>query len=143
MKPNEWRLQTAEHILAKLLQNDYGVSVGVCKFRGKEGSLEVISEKDMRDISLPEYQGRVQEIVNQNLEIRKYEIKREEAGDIHNLHKVPASLERIRVVEIGDFDKRACGDPHVDNTAEIGKFMITKLKRVGKNRYRFVFRVEK
>lgn len=142
MKTSEGRLQTAEHILARLLQNDYGVSVGVCKFRGSEGSLEVISEKDMRDISLSEYQGRVQEIINQNLDVKKYEIKREEAGDIHNLHKVPASVEMIRIVEIGDFDKRACGDPHVDNTSEIGKFIITKLKRVGKDRYRFVFKVE-
>jgi Ser-tRNA(Ala) deacylase AlaX len=141
MKTSEGRLQTAEHILARLLQNDYGVSVGVCKFKGNGGSLEVISEKDMRDISIPEYQRRVQEIINQNLEVKKYEIRREEAGDIHNLHKVPASLERIRIVEIVDFDKRACGDPHVDNTREIGKFMITKLKRVGKNRYRFIFRI--
>jgi alanyl-tRNA synthetase len=34
--------------------------------------------------------------------------------------------EKVKVYSIGDFSKEICGGPHVDNTAELGYFKITK-----------------
>ncbi len=34
--------------------------------------------------------------------------------------------EKVKVYTMGDFSKEVCGGPHVDNTAELGKFVIQK-----------------
>ena len=36
----------------------------------------------------------------------------------------------VRVYSIGDYSKEFCGGPHVDNTAELGVFHITKEESV-------------
>ncbi|PIZ82256.1 hypothetical protein COX98_00495 [Candidatus Pacearchaeota archaeon CG_4_10_14_0_2_um_filter_30_11] len=56
--------------------------------------------------------------------------------------RVNKELEKIRIVSIGDFDSRPCGDPHINKTLEIGNFYVEKIKRVGNDRYRITFRVE-
>jgi alanyl-tRNA synthetase len=33
--------------------------------------------------------------------------------------------QQVKVYSIGDFSKEVCGGPHVENTAELGKFSIT------------------
>jgi misacylated tRNA(Ala) deacylase len=55
---------------------------------------------------------------------------------------LPPSVEKVRIVEIEGFDKTPCKDPHVEKTGEIGYFAILKVERVGKDRYRFVFKVK-
>jgi len=75
------------------------------------------------------------------LEVKKILLPRKEAEKKTDLRKVPESVKEIRLIYIGDFDIRPCRDPHVDNTSEIGKFKILKVKKAGKNRYRFLFRV--
>jgi Ser-tRNA(Ala) deacylase AlaX len=40
------------------------------------------------------------------------------------------------------FDKTPCKDPHVENTSQIGYFEILKVKKTGKNSYKFVFTVK-
>jgi len=51
-------------------------------------------------------------------------------------------VKEIRIVEIEGFDKTPCKDPHVENTSEIGYFEILKVKRTGKDHYKFVFKVK-
>ena len=34
--------------------------------------------------------------------------------------------EKVKVYTIGDFSKEVCGGPHVQNTSELGKFVIQK-----------------
>jgi alanyl-tRNA synthetase len=34
--------------------------------------------------------------------------------------------EQVKVYTIGDFSKEVCGGPHVQNTAELGRFRIKK-----------------
>ena len=81
------------------------------------------------------------EVILRNLPVKKYFLPRQEAEKVVDLWKVPVTVDKIRIVEIGDFDKRPCKDEHVDNTSEIGKISIKNVERVGKNRYRFLFEV--
>jgi alanyl-tRNA synthetase len=39
--------------------------------------------------------------------------------------------EQVKVYSIGDFSKEVCGGPHVDHTAQLGRFQITKQEAVG------------
>lgn len=135
------RLPTAEHILAKILENRFRVKVGICKF-DDDGLLEVYSEVDLRKIDPKELEEEVNEVISKNLVVKKYVLPREEAEKIVDLWKVPKSVEKIRIVDIDGFDRRPCKDEHVDNTNEIGRIRIKSVDRVGKDRYRFLFDVE-
>src|SRR3989338_8416752 len=96
--------------------NEYNV-VSVGKVDGKI-SHEVDKDK------IGEYTKEANEIINRNLEVKSYFISKEEAAEIEGLTKLAMKLperEKIRIVEIGDFDKQADGGTHVRNTKEIGK----------------------
>ena len=143
MKPNEGRLQTAEHILAKIIESKVSDAlVGVCKFKEDSGILEIITQTDLRELNLNELQDGVNRIIRKELPVHKIVKPRDEAEKEVNLRKVPDFVKEIRIVEIESFDKRPCIDPHVDNTNQIGKLVILSLERAGNNRYRFIFRVE-
>ncbi|MEM5793436.1 MAG: hypothetical protein QXY45_03745, partial [Candidatus Aenigmatarchaeota archaeon] len=85
---------------------------------------------------------KVNEIISRKLPVKKYFLRREEAGKIVDLRKVPNNVENIRIVEIEDFDRRPCKDEHVENTYEIGSFRLKSVSRVGKDRYRFLFFID-
>jgi len=135
------RLPTAEHILAKILEDRFSVKVGICKFTDEVGILEVYSKVDLRKVDVKELEDETNRVISKNLVVKKYVLQREEAGKVVNLQKVPNNIKKIRIVEIDEFDKRPCKDDHVDNTSEIGKIRIQSVERVGKDRYRYLFEV--
>jgi len=136
------RLPTAEHILAKILEDRFDVKVGICKFTDEVGTLEVYSEVDLREVNLKKLEDETNRVISKNLDVKKHVLSRGEAEKIVNLWKVPDSVEKIRIVDIEGFDKRPCKDDHVDNTSEIGRMRIQNIERVGKDRYRFLFDVK-
>ncbi len=140
VKPNEGRLQTGEHILAKVIEDKFpGARVIIVSFEEEKGRLDVSSEKDLREVSLEELEKETNEIIDKGLEVKKTIFKREEVEREFDLSKIPENVKEIRIVDIVGFDKRPCRDPHVDNTKEIGYFKIIKVERKGKDRYRFEF----
>ena len=143
MKPNEGRLQTTEHILARTIErNILDTRFIISKFEENSGKIEVSAKTDLRKIDLAKLQDEVNAIIQKNLQVKKYIIKREKAETKFDLTRLPSSVKEIRIVEIEGFDKTPCKDPHVENTSEIGHFGILKVKRTGKDRYKFVFKVK-
>ncbi len=142
IKPNQGRLQTGEHILAKIIEDKFpGSRVIIVSFDEEKGRLDVSSPIDLRGVSLEELEKETDEIINKGLEVKKTIFKREEVEKEFNLSKIPENVKEIRIVDIVGFDKRPCKDPHVNNTKEIGYFKIIKVERKGKDRYRFEFEV--
>lgn len=138
----ESRLATAEHILARVLQNrSSDLKVRMVKFYLDYGQVEFLSDSDLREYSREDLNNEVNSIISLNIEVRKEVLPREKASLIVDLSRVNVELDNVRIVSVGDFDSRACGDLHVDNTSEIGRFEIFKIKRVGDGRYRYQFRV--
>ena len=143
MKPNEGRLQTAEHVLSHILEHKEPASkVVIAKFQEDSGLLEVISAEDLRLIDLGKLQADVNEVIGKHLAVKKCFLKRSEAEKQFDLGRLPASVAEVRIVELEGFDKTPCKDPHVENTSEIGVFTLQNVKRVGKDRYRFIFKVD-
>jgi Ser-tRNA(Ala) deacylase AlaX len=142
MKPNQGRLQTAEHILARTIERDIPNSKFIIStFKKSEGKIEVYAETDLRKIDLQKLQDKVNQTIRKNLKVNKYFIQREEAKKEYDLTRLPASVKEIRIVEIEGFDKTPCKDPHVENTSQIGCFEILKVKKTGRNHYRINFKV--
>ena len=143
MKPNEGRLQTAEHILSHILENSNpATKVVIAKFQENSGLLEVSSNEDLREINMAKLQGEVNEVIQKQFAVTKLLMNRTDAESEFDLSRIPSSVTELRIVEIKGFDRTPCKDPHVENTSEIGYFTLMSVKRVGKNRYRFGFRVD-
>jgi Ser-tRNA(Ala) deacylase AlaX len=143
MKPNDGRLQTAEHILARLLENKVSdAKFIISRFEENYGQMEIATKEDLRKINRAILQDGVNAIIKKNLGVSKYIVKMEDAEKEFNLARLPSSVTEVRIVEIEGFDKTPCKDLHVENTSEIGDFTILKVERVGKDRYRFVFEVK-
>lgn len=143
MKPNEGRLQSAEHILGKILEDRFSdLVMGISKFKEDEALLEVTSSADLREADIKEIEEKVNEVIKRELPVHKPILKREEAEKEVDLRKVPSFVKEVTIIDIEGFDKRPCRDPHVNNTKEIGNFKLVNIERVGNNRYRFVFKVE-
>lgn len=143
MNPNEGRLQTAEHILARTIERKFPDSEFViAKFDENIGRMEISSETDLRKVDKTLLQAEINAVIGRNLPVSKYIIERRDAEREFDLTRLPLTVNQIRVVEIESFDKTPCKDPHVENTNEIGHFEILKVEKAGKDRYRFVFRVQ-
>ncbi len=142
MNPNEGRLQTAEHILARTVERKFPDSKFIiAKFEENYGRMEISSKMDLRRIDPKALEGEINAIIEKNLPVRKYLIGRMDAEKEFDLTRVPSNVSQVRIVEIDCFDKTPCKDPHVENTGEIGRFEILKVEKAGRDRYRFVFHV--
>jgi misacylated tRNA(Ala) deacylase len=143
MKPIEGRLQSAEHILCKVLELKLkNIKLGIAMFKEDSGRLEVHTEQDLRELDKKELEDEVNEIISRNLAVKKYNITREEANKQFNMTRVPDSVKEVTIVEFEGYDSRPCRDPHVSNTNQIGKFKLLRIKKGGSGRYKFGFRVE-
>jgi Ser-tRNA(Ala) deacylase AlaX len=142
MKPGEGRLQSGEHIMTRFIQNKISdITVRIAKFFEDYGEIELISSQDLRGLDVNGLNLEVNSIIQRGMDVEIKIFDRGEVEDVENL-RIPEGTGKIRIVSIGDFDSRPCGDPHVSNTFEIGRFIVDKIRRVGKDRYRFTFHVE-
>jgi misacylated tRNA(Ala) deacylase len=143
MNPNEGRLQTAEHILNSIVEKMVlNYKMIICRFSPDHGVLEVESMDDLTTFNMLEFQDKVNRVIAKALPVSIYMLSREEAAKRFDLRRLPSSATEIRIVDIEGYDARPCRDPHVKNTSEIGRFVISSLEKVGKDRYRFTFRVQ-
>ena len=140
MLPNQGRLQTGEHILARIIQDRVkDARVVIARFDDEdEGSVDFSSQSDLRGIDLGDIEREVNYVIRRDLPVIET-IRPREGLEGFDISKIPPAIDKIRIIEIKGFDARPCKDPHVSNTVEIGYFSIRKVERVGKDRYRFVF----
>jgi len=123
------RLQTAEHILFRILMDRYGAKPRGVRYDQNKCSLDVITGTDLRKIDPKEFEDAANEIISRNLEVKKYFLPRKEAEKVVDLSLVPENINKIRIVEIIGFDKEACAGNHVDNTREIGRMKIMNVEK--------------
>ncbi len=137
------RMHTAAHILASVF------------FRENNAFLitgnQVDADKSRFDFSMPEfdrermamYVDKANEEIAKGIELRIYELPREEAFKIDGIVKLagafPPNISVLRIVEIPGVDIQADGGPHVRNTREIGTIEVIKLDNRGANNKRLYF----
>ena len=123
------RLHTATHLLHKALRDVLGDHVA------QKGS-NITGERLRFDFSHPEKMSadeikQVEEIVNRQIErdlpVDFTEMTLEEARDGGAIALFGDKYDEIvKVYSIGDFSREVCGGPHVEHTAELGRFRIVK-----------------
>ncbi len=128
-KEETTRLHTATHLLHTALRKLLGDSV-------EQRGSNITAERLRFDFSFPrkltkeeldEVERIVNEVIDQDLEVKCEEMTVEEAQKAGAIGLFESKYgEKVKVYSIGDFSKEICGGPHVSRTGELGKFKIKK-----------------
>jgi Ser-tRNA(Ala) deacylase AlaX len=119
-------MHTAEHILNQTMVRMFGC--------GRSANAHIEKKKSKCDYYLPEaptetqiqeITRRVNEVIGMNLPVYEQLMTRDEAAKIADLSKLSAEAsDTLRIIRVGDYDACACIGQHVENTSEIGTFVI-------------------
>ena len=121
------RMHSAEHLLNQTMVRMF--DTGRCfsaHIEKKKSKCDYRFDRELSQDEVEEIQTRVNDIVQQDLPVCDKLITRGEAEQHYNTEKLPPdSGDRIRIIQIGDYDACPCIGLHVKSTREIGPFRIT------------------
>jgi len=127
---------TGQHILSQSFVKLFEANTVSFHIGEIESTIDVnltsIKEEDVENIELL-----ANKIIYQNRNVKTYFIGKDEIEKF-KLRKAPPQKDRIRIVEIEDFDFSACGGTHCRKTGEVGIIKIKKWERM-KGNLRFYF----
>jgi alanyl-tRNA synthetase len=143
------KMHTATHLLHQTLREIFGTNV-------KQMGSAITSEKSRFDIALdqdltPEnittIEQEVQKKIDMALTVTKQEMPETEARSLGAIGLFGEKYgDKVTVYTVQDgaqkvYSREFCGGPHVENTAQIGKFHILKAKSIGSGLKRIEFDV--
>lgn len=119
-------MHSAEHILnqtmIRLFNTERSFSNHIEK---KKSKCDYHFNRNLLEDELINLQNKINEVIDQNMDISEKIISKSEADLIHNLERLPENHgESIRIIKIGDYDTCLCSGIHVKNTQEIGHVKI-------------------
>ncbi len=108
----------------------------------KKSKCDYFIDEAPTEEQVAEIESRVNEVIDQHLQVSERMVALEEAASLVDLSKLPeGTVGTIRLVFIGDYDVCACIGPHVSNTEEIGRFKILN-HEFEQGRWRMRFKLE-
>ena len=121
------RMHSAEHVLNQTMDRMFGC--GRCfsaHIEKKKSKCDYRFDRELAQDEVEEIQTRVNEIIQANLSVNEKYLSHAEAVKLYNTEKLPTNVgDKIRIINIGDYDACPCIGPHVKYTREIGPFRIT------------------
>jgi len=136
-------MHTTEHILNQTMVRMFGCSRSRnAHIERKKSKCDYILDQAPTEEQVKEIENRVNEVIDMNLPITIDFVSMEEAAKIVDLSKLPEDAEdTLRLVKVGNYDVCACIGAHVENTSEIGKFIIIS-SDYADGRFRIRFKLE-
>lgn len=138
------RMHSGEHILFKSLQNiEPSLKLDKIRLNEKESTI-IVYAKSLDWENLFKAENLANKIISENKEIKEHLVNKKEINKFPDLRLKIDRIkdEKIRVIEIKDFDFSACSGTHCKNTNEIKKILITSLKSSGNNKYEIKFKID-
>lgn len=92
--------------------------------------------------------GGVNHAIGRGVEVRAVYVDAADAATTEGLVRSlsvappPTADGQLRIIDIDGIDRQACGGTHLTNTAQSGRFAITKVESKGKRNRRIRFRLE-
>jgi misacylated tRNA(Ala) deacylase len=137
------KYHTACHILSAIIHRETGARISGNQLGETKTRVDFSLEDFDRDL-IQSYEAKVNEIIDRGLPVSIDIMPREEAFKIPSVVKLkdafPPDITEIRVINIPDVDRQACGGTHVKNTGEIPHIEIFKAENKGKSNRRIYFR---
>jgi len=138
------KYHTAQHLLSAVILDEYkGKTTGNQLYEDRARiDFDVDVSEDINEI-----ERKINQLIRDERDVRIYSISREKAEQTLDpkrarLDLIPNAISELRIVEVEDVDKTACGGTHVSNTGELGEFEIinTESKGKGKKRIEFILK---
>jgi len=119
-------MHSAEHILNRTMVNMFNCERAInCHIERKKSKCDFILSSEPKPKQIQQIEDKVNEIIQQNLEIRHSYIDYETALTQFKLKIKKKDNPKIRITSIGNYDDCPCIGEHVSNTSEIGIFKIS------------------
>lgn len=138
------RLHTAAHVLDAVFHEDNGVLITGNELNEDKGRID-FNLKDFTKEKVQSYVDKSNEIIQRDLEVKNYYLKKEEAMKIPGIVKLakaaPPDLPVLRITEIVNLDIQADAGTHVKSLKEIGKIVLLGIENKGKDRKRVYYDV--
>ncbi|MEC5306418.1 alanyl-tRNA editing protein [Bacillus thuringiensis] len=131
------RYHTLLHVISGYVYKQCNALATSSQIENNHARLELaFSPEIIEDIPFEELEHSLKNLLSIPHDVQTKIIDREEAEQREGVIKtvinlLPASLNKIRLVQIEDIDEQACGGTHVSNTTEIGNFSIIKIQNKG------------
>ncbi len=137
------RMHTAQHLVSLVAINLFGVSTVGNQIHEDRSRIDFYPA-DFSEGDLEKIEQEANRLIEENLEVKIYEIPREEALERVDskrcgLSRLPASVRTLRIVEIKGADVCPCAGTHVKNLKELGKVRILEKINKGKDKQRIVY----
>jgi len=136
------RMHTAAHLISEIFNRETGALITGNQLDLDESRIDYNLENFDRDL-INSYIKKANEIIQQDLPVKIYFLKREEALKIPKITKLagafPPNVPELRIVEIVGFDMQADGGNHVKSLEEIGRIEVAKMENKGKNNRRLYY----
>jgi len=120
------RMHSAEHLLNQTMVRmfDCGRSFSA-HIEKKKSKCDYHFNRNLTENEIRQIEENINEIIKKDLPVREKFIDINEAKFKFDLSRLPSDAgEKIRIVDIGDYDSCPCIGPHVKSTKEIGRFRI-------------------
>ena len=120
------QMHSAEHILNQTMVTMFGCERSFSNhIEKKKSKCDYHFERNLTENEIEEINLKVNNIIQRDLQVVEELIARDDANRKFNLTKLPDdSGNKIRIIQIGDYDTCPCSGLHVANTKEIGRFNI-------------------
>ena len=139
------RMHTAQHVLSRAALDLYGAETEGNQIRADRSRIDF--DIQLTDQKVTELEQRTNEIIENDLAVKKSQMERERAEDetpegrgLFNL--IPDSVDPLRMVRIEGFDLCPCGGTHVDSTGELEGLKIVERESKGSRIDRVEFELE-
>ncbi len=139
------RLHTTAHLLASIFHNKGKALITGGQIEPEKSRMDFSLENFDRKI-IDEYCSLANALIQKDMPIKTYYMKREEALKIPDMvklaNKMPPEMDTLRIVQIEGIDTQADGGCHVKSLKEIGKIEILNVENKGKSNRRVYFDVK-
>jgi alanyl-tRNA synthetase len=130
--PRRWdhmQNHSGQHILSQAFIETAGALT--VAWRLSDNSLTIdLDQTGLKDEQLADAERLTNQVVQRNLPVSARIVSEQELPAL-NLRKQPDVDGPLRIVEIGDFDRVACGGLHVGATAQVGLVKVLRAERRG------------
>jgi misacylated tRNA(Ala) deacylase len=140
------RYHTAQHLLSAILLEEFDAPTTGNQLYADHAHLDCAHDR-FSDEDLETIGRRMNERVASALDVWWYTLSRERAEaeldpERTRLDLLPDSIQKVRIVEVDEFDRVACAGTHVSNTDEIGRVRVTGRETKGAEEERIEFVLE-
>jgi len=119
-------MHTAEHILNGTMVKMFGCKRSEnCHIEKKKSKCDFILEKEPTSQQIKDLETKINEVIKLNLPVSFKFVDYKTASQDFKLRIKENDNQPVRIISVGDYDHCPCIGEHVQNTSEIGTFVIT------------------